>query len=97
MIGGRDKKVYALDRDTGTEAWSFVTEGMVDASPVVAGGRVYVGCLASTGEFYVLDLTTGKQVQQLTLDGAVTGSAAVGPDCVIVGTARGTVYCLGKK
>ncbi len=97
VTGSRDKKVYALDQATGRERWNFVTEGMVDASPVVAGGRVYVGCLSSTGEFYVLDLATGKQVQVVTLDGAVTGSAAVGPDCVVVGTERGTVYCLGKK
>jgi outer membrane protein assembly factor BamB len=97
VAASRDKKVYALDRATGRERWNFVTEGIVDASPVVAGGRVYVGSLSSTGEFYVLDLASGKQVQLITLDGAVTGSAAVGPDCVVVGTERGTVYCLGKK
>jgi outer membrane protein assembly factor BamB len=68
---------------------------MVDPSPAVAGGRVYVGCLSTTGEFYVLDLATGKQVQQLTLDSAVTGSAAVAAGCVFVGTEKGTVYCLG--
>jgi outer membrane protein assembly factor BamB len=97
VAGSRDKKVYALDRATGKEAWNVVTEGMVDASPVVVGNRVYVGCLSSTGEFYVLDLPTGKQVQVLNLDSAVTGSVAVGPDCIVVGTERGTVYCLGKK
>lgn len=97
VTGSRDRKVYALDRATGQERWSFVTEGMVDPSPVVVGGRVYVGCLSTTGEFYVLDLASGKQVQQMTLDSAVTGSVAVGPDCVIVGTEKGTVYCLGAK
>jgi len=97
VTGSRDKKVYALDRATGQERWSFITEGMVDGSPVIVGSRVYAGCLSSTGEFYVLDLTTGKEVQQIALDGAVTGSPAVGTDCLIVGTERGTVYCLGKK
>lgn len=95
VIGSRDKKVYALDRSTGSEAWSFITEGMVDASPVVAGNRVYVGALSSGGEFYVLDLNTGRQVQVLDLEGAVPGSAAVGSDCVVVGTEKGAVYCLG--
>jgi outer membrane protein assembly factor BamB len=97
VTGSRDRKVYALDRSTGREIWNFITEGMVDASPVVASGRVYVGSLSTTGEFHVLDLATGKEIQQLDLDGAVTGSAAVGPDCIVVGTERGTVYCLGKK
>ncbi len=97
IAGSRDKKVYAIDRATGQEKWNFVTEGNVDASPVVVGNRVYVGCMSTTAEFYVLDLNTGKQVQQLTLDSAVTGSVAVGPDCLIVGTDKGAVYRLGAK
>ena len=97
VIGGRDKRVYALDRLTGAEKWSFITEGSVDASPVVTGGRVYVGSLSGTGEFYVLDLATGKLVQSLTLDGPIASSASVGPDSVLVGTDRGTLYKLGKK
>lgn len=97
IAGGRDKKVYALDRATGNEVWNFVTEGMVDASPVVVGGRVYVGCLSNGGEFYALDLKTGRQLQQIILDGAVTGSAAVADGCLLVGTEKGTLYCLGAK
>lgn len=96
VTGSRDKKVYALDRGTGKERWSFVTDGMVDASPVVVGDRVYVGCLSLPGEFYVLDLKTGKKVQQITLDGGVSGSVAVGPDCILVGTDKGSVFCLAK-
>jgi outer membrane protein assembly factor BamB len=97
IAGSRDWKVYALDAKTGAEKWTFTTEGQVDASPVVVGERVYVGCLADTGNFYVLDLKTGKKIQELELDSAVSGSVGVGPDCIFVGTDKGTVYCLGKK
>ena len=97
VIGGRDKRVYALDRVTGKERWSFVTEGNVDASPVVVGNRVYVGCLSNTGEFYALDLATGKLAQMVTLDSAVGGTVGVGPDCLLVGTDKGTLYKLGAK
>lgn len=97
VAGSRDKKVYGLDPKTGKKAWDFATEGQVDASPVVVGGKVYVGCLSDGGEFYVLDLKTGKKLQELALDSAVCGSPAVGPDCLIVGTDKGLVYCLGKK
>jgi len=45
----------------------------------------------------VLDLKTGKKLQEMTLDSSVTGSVAVGPDCILVGTEKGVVYCLGKK
>ena len=69
---------------------------MVDASPVIAGDKVYVGCLSSTGEFYVLDLKTGRAIETLILDGGVSGSVAIGKDCLLVGTEKGTVYCYGK-
>jgi len=97
VAGSRDKKVYAINERTGQEAWSFPTEGQVDASPVIVGERVYVGCTSSDGNFYVLDLKTGKKIQELELDSPVGGSVAVGPDCVLVGTDKGTLYCLGKK
>lgn len=97
IVGSRDKKLYALDRKTGAEKWTFVTEGMVDASPVVVGNRVYFGSLSRGGEFYVLDLATGRQIQQLLLDSGVSGSAAVTNDRLLVGTEKGTLYCLGKR
>ena len=93
VTGSRDKRVYALDRATGKEAWSFATDGKVDSSPVVAGGRVYVG--SHDGNLYVLELASGKEVQRVKLDGPVSASPAVGGGCVVIGTERGTVYCLG--
>ncbi len=98
VVGCRDKKLYAIDRATGKEKWSFIAEGMIDGSPLVAGSRVYVGSLHSDGHFHVLDLATGKKVMpKLELDSAVTGSPAAGPDCVLIGTEKGTLYCLGRK
>jgi outer membrane protein assembly factor BamB len=87
--------VYAIDRATGKEAWAFAAGGRVDGSPAVDGGRVYVGTLARDGpNFFALDLKTGRKLHELELDSAVGGSVAVGPDCVLVGTDRGAVYCL---
>ena len=97
VAGSRDNKVYAIDAKSGEAKWSFTTKGQVDAAPVIVGDRVYVGCLSDDGNFYVLNLKTGKLIQELELDGPVTGSAAVGTDCILVGTDKGTLYCLGKK
>jgi outer membrane protein assembly factor BamB len=97
IAGSRDAKVYAIDRQTGKQAWSFTTDGVVDGSPVVVGERVYAGCLSRDGWFYVLDLKTGRKIQEIDLDAPVSGSVAVGPDCILVGTDRGTLYCLGGK
>ncbi|MBX3393834.1 MAG: PQQ-like beta-propeller repeat protein [Phycisphaerae bacterium] len=35
VIGGRDKFVHALDRETGVSRWSFRTQGRVDSSPLI--------------------------------------------------------------
>jgi len=56
---------------------------------------VYVGSL--DGSLYVLDLKTGRQVQKIDLDGPVTGSPAVAAGRLLVGTQKGTLYCLGEK
>jgi outer membrane protein assembly factor BamB len=97
VVGSRDKKVYAINHTTGKETWNFTTDGMVDGSPVVVKDRVYVGCLSNDGNFYVLDLKKGTKIQELNLDSAVSGSPAVGPDCILIGTEKGTLYCLGAK
>ncbi|QEL16970.1 outer membrane protein assembly factor BamB family protein [Limnoglobus roseus] len=97
VTASEDKKVYALDRQFGKEKWHFATDGMVDGSPVIVGERVYVGCLSNDGNFYALDLKTGRKVQEINLDSAVTGSPAVGPDCILIGTEKGSLYCLGAK
>lgn len=97
IAGSRDNNLYAVNAATGKQEWVFPTAGSVDAAPVIVGERVYVGCLADAGNFYVLDLKSGRKLQELELDAPVTGSVAVGPDCVLVGTDDGTLYCLGKK
>jgi outer membrane protein assembly factor BamB len=94
VVGSRDKRVYALNRKTGQEVWNYVTGNRVDGSPVVAGGRVYVGSL--DGNFYVLDLAKGTEVQPpIRLDGPVSASPAVADGAVVIGTEGGTVYCFG--
>ena len=95
VIGGRDNRVYCIDRAKGDRLWSFPTAGEVDSSPVVAGDRVVVGSMDSN--LYILDLATGKQLQKVVLDGPVIASPVVVGGKVLIGTQKGTLYCLGKK
>jgi outer membrane protein assembly factor BamB len=95
VIGSEDKRVYALKRTDGKEAWSFATEGRVNASPVVAGDRVYAASL--DGKLYVLDLKTGQQLQKIVLDGPISASPAVAGGRLLIGTQKGTLYCFGEK
>ena len=95
VAGCRNKRIYCLDRMTGKDKWTFLTEGRIDSSPVIVGERVYVGSL--DGNLYVLDLQTGKQLQKIELDGPVTGSPAVAAGRLLIGTQKGTLYCFGEK
>ena len=95
VTGCRDKRVYALNRKTGEEVWSVATGGRVDSSPVIVGKRVYVGSLDK--HLYVLDLARGTELQKIELDGPISASPAVGEGCLVIGTNKGTVYCLGEK
>jgi outer membrane protein assembly factor BamB len=97
VIGGsRDKHVHAVERGTGNGKWTFATGGRVDCSPVVAGGRVYVGSL--DGKLYVLDLARGTQIQTVDLGRkGLLGSPAVSHGRLVIGNVDGMVYCLGQK
>jgi outer membrane protein assembly factor BamB len=95
ITGCRDRRVWALDRNTGKEVWNVVTDRAVDASPVVAGQRVYAPSM--DGKLYVLDLATGQQLQKIALDGPIAASPAVAGDRLVLGTTKGTLYCLGAK
>jgi outer membrane protein assembly factor BamB len=60
-------RLYALDAATGKVRWAFPAAGPISASPVVAGGRVYVG--DGAGLLYALDARTGRLVDSLDLGG----------------------------
>ncbi len=94
ILGSRDRKVYALDRKTGKEVWSYLTENRVDSSPIVVGDRIYIGSFDRT--LYVLDLK-GTEIDKIELDGAIIGSPAFADGKLVIGTEKGTVYCFGEK
>jgi outer membrane protein assembly factor BamB len=46
---------------------------------------------------YVIELTTGKQLKKIELDGPIAGSPAVAAGRLLIGTQKGTLYCFGEK
>ncbi|MBL8793347.1 MAG: PQQ-binding-like beta-propeller repeat protein [Planctomycetia bacterium] len=95
LAGSRDRRIWAIDRKTGKEAWSFLTDKHVNGSPVVVGDKVYGPSL--DGKLYVLDLAKGTLLQDVKLGAPLSASPAVGGGRLVIGTEKGTVYCLGKK
>jgi outer membrane protein assembly factor BamB len=95
IIGGRDKRVRALNRADGRELWSFATQGKVDSSPVVVDGKVVVG--SEDGRLYVLSLVDGKELWNYEIGQGLTSSPALAGGKVVIGSEDGSVYCFGVK
>jgi outer membrane protein assembly factor BamB len=95
VVGNRDRRVYALEGKTGKERWTFRTGAKVDASPVIAGQRVYAP--SADGNLYVLDLAGGTLLQKLELGRGIDASPAVADGRLVIGTSDGVLYCLGQK
>ena len=58
FLCGDDGKVRAIDGDTGSLKWSFLTGGSVTQPPTVWEGRAYVG--SGDGAVYCLEAATGR-------------------------------------
>lgn len=86
--------VYALDRDTGEEAWSVTDEGRVEAAHLVAGEHVsepavYAG--TGNGGLLRLDAATGEVTWRADVFGAVSAFGYRASQ-LFVGTRGGEVY-----
>ncbi len=96
IFGGMDRTVRALDAATGKERWTFRTKGrMENSGPTVVGTKIYVPC--SDSFLYVLDLKTGRMLQEIELPGKLTACAAVVSGRLVLGTDDGVLCCLGEK
>ncbi len=94
VFGTWDNYLYALDVETGDEAWKVDTKGSVMGSAALhdASGRVYVGTRASEA-LVAVDLDSGDVVWRLDVGGGIISSPAVNSagDGLVVGTNAGEV------
>jgi outer membrane protein assembly factor BamB len=65
----------------------------VDSSPVVAGGRVYVG--SGDGRFYVLDLKKGAKLWEFDMGASLSASPAIADGRIVIGSHDGRIVCFG--
>ena len=84
--------MHCLARSTGRALWKFPTRARVDSSPLIVGGRVFVG--SSDGNLYELDLATGKKVWEFTAGAPLSASPAAADGALVIGSQDGTLYCL---
>jgi len=84
-----DGEVVALDADTGDVRWR-VKLAPTESSPLVAGGRVYVGDWS--GAVVALDAQTGKRLWSYTTGGKVKGALALAGGRLYAGSYDGHLY-----
>jgi outer membrane protein assembly factor BamB len=72
--------------------WEFAADDAVDASPVVAGGRVYIADVAGT--IYCLDSNDGSEQWRLTTDVGFVAGPAIDSDILVIGDLDGKVYAV---
>jgi eukaryotic-like serine/threonine-protein kinase len=76
FYGGDDKKVYALDAETGTKKWEFLATGTgkIESAPAYLNGVLYVGTSSNQvgtldgGKLYALDAKTGIKKWEFQTD-----------------------------
>lgn len=94
IVGGRDKRVHAIELKTGKQRWQFSTKGRIDSSPVVAGKRVFIG--SEDGNLYALEIATGKELWRFEAGDGISASPAIGQGCLVIGTHGGALYCFSE-
>ena len=97
VIGGRDKYIHGIDRETGKGVWTFPTRNRVDSSPAVVGDRVFVG--SNDGNLYELNIADGKERWKFNAGQPISAGPAIGEGVLVVGSESrdGKVYCFGQK
>lgn len=85
FIGDEDGKFHALDRESGSELWSFETDGEIKGGATVlppdettGAPRVMFG--SHDGKLYCLNAATGEQIWAFDTLGPVNGSQALTTD-----------------
>lgn len=88
FFGAGDDGVYCVDAATGSLRWNF--PGLhVDATPALAGNRLYAGSAYGKPEMLCLDTATGRPLWRTPSDVSVFGSPTVADNQVFFGVGNG--------
>jgi outer membrane protein assembly factor BamB len=94
-VTSADHGIYALDQATGATKWIFVTQNIVNSSPLVGSdGTVYAA--SYDGALYALNGATGtKKWSFITGSGELRADPAMNNDGVVfVGSEFGVLYAI---
>lgn len=96
-VGSSDKHIYAIDVNTGEQAWSKLLDDEVEASPTVVDNAVYIGTL--NGTLYALDSGSGDELWKFSTEDKIIGGANWFKDpeghlFILIGSYDSILYCI---
>lgn len=97
LFGAGDELLYCFDKDKGGKPlWTFqVPGGPVMGSPAIIENTTFVaGC---DSVLHVIDITSGKEIKKIDLDGQVGATPALIGDFLYVGTMTNQVQAVNWK
>jgi len=94
LVGGIDRRLYALDKATGKEKWSLAGDNWFWGRPLVSGTTIFVPNMDH--HVYAIELGTGQPVWQTPFEtkAPVRASPLLVDDVLIVADRAGNVYGL---
>jgi outer membrane protein assembly factor BamB len=91
--GGVDRKVYAVDLESGAIRWSSRLAGIVAGGVLVSGDTVYAASTRPQGRVYAFDRETGRKLWQARA-GLVSTPLALVDQVLLASTQRGELVAL---
>ena len=86
----QDKRLLALDLQTGAVRWEFKSDSPFVGSAVVAGGIVYAG--TQKGRVYAVDAESGRRIWDLDLGSSALHPPAVYQGKVVTASSAGNIF-----
>jgi outer membrane protein assembly factor BamB len=93
---GVDRKVYALDLETGALLWSRRLSGLVAGGVLLSGDTVYVASSRPEGRVYALSQDAGKQIWR-SKTGPVAAPLTLVAGTIVVSSQRGVLLGINQS
>ena len=91
-----DRYLYSINRVDGVINWKYMLKGNTgESSPVVCRDKIIV--CTKTGIVTILDANSGNLEWEYDTGEQITGSPAIVKNYFMILTAKGTLFCFGKK